>query len=105
MTHWQAGQPRIPAATLSAIELAIRRARRLTWAKSASSWKARSTARRTAMGSEWGAICRDMEAAFRTARYEQGAVQGIHAVTRQLTKHYPARIRSRNELPDEAMVL
>lgn len=54
---------------------------------------------------EWAAICRDMEAAFKTANYEEGVVRGIQAVSRQLTNHFPAKAGSRNELPDKPVVL
>ncbi len=54
---------------------------------------------------EWEAICRDMETAFKTAHFEAGVVRGIQAVTRQLTKHFPAQTGSRNELPDRPVVM
>lgn len=54
---------------------------------------------------EWAAICRDMEAAFKTANYEGGTVHGIQAVTRQLREHFPAQSANRNELPDRPLVL
>jgi uncharacterized membrane protein len=53
----------------------------------------------------WSAVCRDMEAAFKAAQYEEGAVRGIQAVTRHLTEHFPAQARTRNELPDRPVVL
>ena len=54
---------------------------------------------------EWTAICRDMETALKSANYEEGVVQGIQAVSRQLTDHFPAKADSRNELPDKPVVL
>ena len=54
---------------------------------------------------EWEEICRGMEAAFRQANYESGAIGGIQAVTRHLVKHYPAPGGGRNELPDHPVVL
>jgi len=54
---------------------------------------------------EWEAICRDMETAFKKADYRDGVVGGIQAVTRHLMKHFPASGVSRNELPDEPVVL
>ena len=54
---------------------------------------------------EWEKICRKMEAAFKQANYEGGVVSGIQAVTRHLTKHFPASDDGRNELPDKPVVL
>ena len=53
----------------------------------------------------WTAICRDMEVAFEAEHYKEGAVRGVQAAARQLTEHFPAGIRARNELPDEAVLL
>ncbi len=53
----------------------------------------------------WAAICGAMESAFRQANFEDGVVQGIEAVTRQLTEHFPAGAGNRNELPDQPLVL
>ncbi len=53
----------------------------------------------------WAANCRDMQAAFKTASYQEGVVRGIQAVTRQLTEHFPAGAANRNELPDKPVVL
>ncbi|MFZ2207982.1 MAG: TPM domain-containing protein [Porticoccaceae bacterium] len=54
---------------------------------------------------EWESICRAMETAFRQADYAGGVVSGIQAVTRHLTKHFPASAADRNELPDRPVVL
>jgi uncharacterized membrane protein len=54
---------------------------------------------------EWESICRTMEAAFQQANYAGGVVSGIQAVTRHLTKHFPASAADRNELPDRPVVL
>jgi len=53
----------------------------------------------------WVSICHDMEAAFKAARFEAGAVSGIQAVTRQLVDHFPAGARNANELPDKPLVI
>ena len=53
----------------------------------------------------WAAICHDMEAAFKAAKFEGGAVSGIQAVTRQLVDHFPAGGRNANELPDKPLVI
>ncbi|MBI3146734.1 MAG: TPM domain-containing protein [Pseudogulbenkiania sp.] len=54
---------------------------------------------------EWENICRAMEAAFRQGRYEEGALEGIRAVTRCLVEHFPAGDQRVNELPDRPVVL
>ena len=53
----------------------------------------------------WTTICAAMESAFKKSNFEEGAVQGIEAVTRQLTEHFPAGIDNQNELPDKPLVL
>lgn len=54
----------------------------------------------------WQAICRDMESHFRVGEFEQGALQGIHAITALLRQHFPADGSSNpNELPDAPVVL
>lgn len=53
----------------------------------------------------WEAICREMEAAFREGRFEQGIVGGIGRVSRELEKHFPHGGGSANELPDQPAVL
>lgn len=55
---------------------------------------------------EWQKICRLMERAFRQADYKTGVIQGIEAVTRRLVEHFPnPGTDSRNELPDEPLML
>ena len=54
---------------------------------------------------EWENICRRMETEFGQANYEGGAVTGIQAVTKLLTKYFPASNDDRNELPDKPVVL
>ena len=53
----------------------------------------------------WVAICREMEAAFKAAKFESGAVSGIQAVSRQLVAHFPAGAHNANELPDKPLVI
>ena len=53
----------------------------------------------------WVAICHDMEAAFKAAKFEGGAVSGIQAVTHQLVDHFPAGGGNANELPDKPLVI
>ncbi len=54
---------------------------------------------------EWEQTCRTMETAFKQENYEDGAVSGIQAVTRHLTKHFPASGAGQNELADKPVVL
>ena len=53
----------------------------------------------------WVAICHQMEAVFKAAQFERGAVSGIRAVTRQLAAHFPAAAHNRNELLDTPLVI
>ena len=55
--------------------------------------------------SQWDAICRRMEDAFRAGRFEQGALEGIAEVTALLVRHFPARGENPDELPDRPVVL
>ena len=52
----------------------------------------------------WVAICHEMEAAFKAAKFESGAVSGIQAVTRELVAHFPAAYNA-NELPDKPLLI
>ncbi len=53
----------------------------------------------------WAAICHEMEAAFKAAKFEAGAVGGIQAVTRQLVDYFAAGAGNANELPDKPLVI
>jgi hypothetical protein len=53
----------------------------------------------------WEQICRAMENHFRAGRFEQGAVEGIHAVGELLARHYPDTGGTPNELPDRPVIL
>lgn len=55
--------------------------------------------------SEWDAICRGMEAAFRERNFEAGALEAIARVTALLAAHFPAGDDNPNELPDRPVVL
>ncbi len=54
---------------------------------------------------EWEAICQRMEAAFREGRFEDGVVAGLNDITALLTRHFPARARNPDELPDKPALL
>ena len=58
------------------------------------------------LGTEtWETICREMEAAFRDGKFEQGVLAGIHAVGEHLARHFPVRSGKSNEMPDRPVVL
>jgi hypothetical protein len=53
----------------------------------------------------WRAICDRMQAAFAEGRFEEGVVQGVHALSDLLARHFPRAPDDRNELPDQPLVL
>lgn len=53
----------------------------------------------------WQLICRAMEAQFRDGRFEDGAIEGINAISELLAQHFPRSGDAANELPDEPIVL
>ncbi|MEK9284474.1 MULTISPECIES: TPM domain-containing protein [unclassified Bradyrhizobium] len=53
----------------------------------------------------WEKICRAMETEFRSGQFERGAIGGIEAVSRELTKHFPPQGPHPNELPDKPVVI
>ena len=55
--------------------------------------------------SEWEAVCRGMEQAFREGRFEAGAIAGLEAAAEVLARHPPGRPDVGNELPDAPVVL
>jgi len=54
---------------------------------------------------EWDAICRSMEAAFRSGAYQSGVLEAIGSVGRLLAIHDPASPGRQNELPDSPVIL
>jgi uncharacterized membrane protein len=54
---------------------------------------------------QWERVCRDMEAAFRAGRFEDGVLNGIRAVSGHLSRHHPGTGTRPNELPDAPVVL
>jgi hypothetical protein len=54
---------------------------------------------------EWNAICRAMEKAFKEGRFAEGALQAIERITALLARHFPPRGKNPNELPDKPVVL
>lgn len=53
----------------------------------------------------WDAICRRMEESFRAGRFEEGALQGIEAITALLARHFPPRGPNADELGNRPVVL
>jgi uncharacterized membrane protein len=53
----------------------------------------------------WAQICEDMSAAFKEGKFEEGSLQGIRAVARQLHGHFPNPSLQGNELPDHPVLL
>lgn len=54
---------------------------------------------------EWDAICRGMEAAFRSGAYRRGALEAVDSVGRLLALHDPAPAGKLDELPDRPVIL
>jgi uncharacterized membrane protein len=54
---------------------------------------------------EWEAICRRMEEAFRSRQYEQGVLAGISEVSALLAAQFPAGASNADELPNRPVVL
>ena len=54
---------------------------------------------------EWDAICRSMEKAFREGKFAEGALLAVERITALLARHFPPRAKNRNELPDKPVVL
>lgn len=55
--------------------------------------------------SDWDAICRTMERAFRKADFEGGTLAALGEISALLARHFPRRERNPNELPDRPVVL
>jgi uncharacterized membrane protein len=55
----------------------------------------------------WGAVCRKMEAAFRSGRFAEGIEAGLAEINALLAEHYPREggASAGNELPDRPVVL
>lgn len=54
---------------------------------------------------EWAAICHTMETHFHEGRFLEGALAGVRAAAALLERHFPARERNENELPDRPVVM
>ncbi len=53
----------------------------------------------------WKAVCREMEAAFRQGKFEEGTIAGIRSVGAHLARHYPHTGSKTNELPDHPVLI
>lgn len=53
----------------------------------------------------WEAVCKEMEAAFRQGRFEEGVIAGIRSVGAHLAQHYPQVGAKTNELSDQPVIL
>lgn len=54
----------------------------------------------------WEAVCREMEAAFRQGKFEEGVITGIRSVGAHLARHYPQNGADKiNELPDNPVLM
>ncbi|MBA3902639.1 MAG: hypothetical protein C0522_03035 [Rhodocyclaceae bacterium] len=54
---------------------------------------------------EWNAVCRRMEQAFRKGEFEAGTIAAIEEISIRLARHFPSRDGNPNELPDKPVVL
>ena len=54
---------------------------------------------------EWDAICRAMEASFRSGEWRPGALQAVTRAGELLACHFPAGADNPNELPDQPLML
>lgn len=54
---------------------------------------------------EWAAVCRRMEQAYRKGEFEAGTIAAIEEVSVRLARHFPPRDGNPNELPDKPVIL
>ncbi|MHB8473169.1 MAG: TPM domain-containing protein [Gammaproteobacteria bacterium] len=53
----------------------------------------------------WQQICYEMERAFGGARYEEGVIAGVRAVSAKVAQHFPRTEPHGNQLPDAPVLL
>lgn len=53
----------------------------------------------------WQAICAGMQQAFRAGKFQDGALEGVRAVSRILAEHFPARQSNPDELSNEVVLM
>lgn len=54
---------------------------------------------------EWQEVCERIDAHFRERRFEQGAIEGVRAVSLLLARHFPAAGSGANELADRPVMI
>jgi uncharacterized membrane protein len=54
---------------------------------------------------EWQGVCRQMEQHYRAGRFREGSVAGIEGVGALLGRHFPGKLASDNELPNQPVLL
>jgi uncharacterized membrane protein len=54
---------------------------------------------------QWEAVCHVMEQHFARGEYEQGAIDGLQAVSELLAQHFPDGSDNPNELPNRPVVM
>ena len=55
--------------------------------------------------SQWDAICRRMETAFRAGDFERGTMQAVAEITQLLRDHFPPGPQNPDELPDRPVIV
>ena len=55
--------------------------------------------------SQWDAICRRMEGAFRRGDFEGGTMQAVAEITELLACHFPPGAQNPDELPDRPVIV
>ena len=53
----------------------------------------------------WEDICRQMEMAFGTGRFQEGVIAGVGAVAQTLATHFPLQLAGANELTDRPLLM
>lgn len=53
----------------------------------------------------WEGICRQMEMAFGTGRFQEGVIAGVDAVAQTLATHFPLQPGGANELTDRPLLM
>jgi uncharacterized membrane protein len=54
---------------------------------------------------QWEQVCRAIESALAAGRYEAAVVEGVRRIAGLIARHFPARSREPNELPDKPALL
>ena len=54
---------------------------------------------------DWDALCRRVETEFRNGRHAIGALAAVEGAAQLLERHFPAKTGTRNELPDQPLLL